>query len=78
MGYYEFPHSRNYDTDLGYLIKQYKELIEKYNMTIEDIKNLDLHIMDILTTWITEDKLHVNAKYDKSNERISFNFEKEI
>ena len=78
MGYYDFPHTRNYDTDLGYLIKKYKELIEKYNMTIEDIKNLDLHLMEILTNWITEGKLHVDANYDVDNERISFNFEKEI
>lgn len=78
MGYYDFPHTRNYDTDLGYLIKEYKTLIEKYNMTIDDIKNLDLHIMEILTSWITEGKLHVDAKYDINNERISFNFEKEV
>lgn len=26
MAYYDFPHTRNYDTDLGYLIKQYQNL----------------------------------------------------
>lgn len=27
MGYFDFPHTRNYDTDLGFLIKRYKQLI---------------------------------------------------
>ena len=26
MGYYEFPHTRNYDTDLGWVIKKINEL----------------------------------------------------
>lgn len=31
MGYFnEFPHTRMYDGDLGYLIKMYKELVEEY------------------------------------------------
>lgn len=29
MGYYNFPHTRNYDSDLGFLIKRYQELIER-------------------------------------------------
>lgn len=40
MGYYEFPHTRNYDTDLGYLIKKYKELLKSYNITNEYLKKL--------------------------------------
>lgn len=32
MGYYDFPHTRNYDSDLGFLIKRYKELIEEYKI----------------------------------------------
>ena len=27
MGYYDFPHTRNYDQDLGFLIKKYKNMI---------------------------------------------------
>lgn len=34
MGYYDFPHTRNYDTDLGYLIKQYLNLREEVNNLI--------------------------------------------
>lgn len=31
MGYYEFPHTRNYDSDLGFLIEKYKELQTTYS-----------------------------------------------
>ena len=31
MAYYDFPHTRNYDTDLGYLIQKYQELLDEFN-----------------------------------------------
>ena len=31
MAYFEFPHTRNYDTDLGWLIKKVGELLECCN-----------------------------------------------
>lgn len=31
MSFFEFPHTRTYDSDLGWLIKHTKELTEKYN-----------------------------------------------
>ena len=31
MSYFEFPHTRNYDGDLGYIIKKMIELTDKYN-----------------------------------------------
>ena len=38
MAYYnEFPHTRNYDSDLGFLIRRYKELIEKVDGLSEEI-----------------------------------------
>ena len=50
MSFYEFPHTRTYDTDLGWLIKKvssYNEVIEaldawidEYQPKIEDFENL--------------------------------------
>ena len=31
MSFFEFPHTRTYDSDLGWLIKDYKSLTELYN-----------------------------------------------
>lgn len=41
MAYYDFPHTRNYDTDLGYLIKRYFELstdFESLEKNFNDLK----------------------------------------
>lgn len=50
MSFFEFPHTRTYDTDLGWLIKDYKSInealeaidnwIEETQPTIDDFKNL--------------------------------------
>lgn len=50
MSYFEFPHTRTYDTDLGWLIKDYKTLdefkdailawIEETQPTLDEIKKL--------------------------------------
>lgn len=31
MGFFEFPHTRTYDSDLGWLIKKMEELLNEYN-----------------------------------------------
>ena len=41
MGYYEFPHTRNYDSDLGFFIKKYYELGKDYDTLVniyEEVK----------------------------------------
>lgn len=50
MSFFEFPHTRTYDSDLGWLIKDYKHLTELYETldqwkedtqpTIDDFKQL--------------------------------------
>ena len=32
MSYFEFPQTRNYEGDLGYIIKKLMELTDKYNI----------------------------------------------
>ena len=31
MSFFEFPHTRTYDSDLGWLIKKMEELLNEYN-----------------------------------------------
>lgn len=43
MGFYNFPHTRNYDSDLGFLIEKYKEIsTENKNLseTVSELKNM--------------------------------------
>lgn len=61
MGYYEFPHTRNYDSDLGFLIKKYYDLGKDYN-TLVDIYNIvKQNIKDItiqqLQEWLDDGTL---------------------
>ena len=35
MALYDYPHTGNYDQDLGFLIKQYKDLIDGYKGLID-------------------------------------------
>lgn len=55
MGYFnEFPHTRGYDGDLGYLIKMYKELITQYQTLNEYYENLSIVIQSVVQTTINE------------------------
>lgn len=85
MGYYDFPHTRNYDSDLGFLIKKYKDLqgdyetlIDIYNIVNENIKSTTL---EQLKTWLDDGTLEnlINAglfeskvgKYDTVTQMIA-------
>ena len=68
MGYYDFPHTRNYDSDLGFLIKKYKELSnqydvleEKYNTLLDIYSVVQKNIRDItieqLQKWLDDGTL---------------------
>lgn len=55
MGYFnEFPHTRGYDGDLGYLIKMYKELLSQYQTLNEYYENLTNVIQTVVQTTINE------------------------
>lgn len=41
MAYFEFPHTRTYDSDLGWLIKEYGELSAAYQTLVDDQASLD-------------------------------------
>lgn len=73
MGYYEFPHTRNYDTDLGYIIKKLKELeinsatkeeVAQIELLIEKIKNgdyVDLYL-DSIKNYIDDNLIEMVRK----------------
>lgn len=69
MGYYDFPHTRNYDGDLGYLIHQYKVLYDDYkNLKIKQsefekaLKELDLKLDDYIKSFDRGKKLEETIK----------------
>lgn len=51
MAFFEFPHTRTYDSDLGWLIKAFKEISEKLDTYLE---NAVIKFADPITWNITE------------------------
>lgn len=74
MGYFnEFPHTRTYDGDLGWLIKIYKELTEYYK-NIENVLRNDLET--ILNQYLKDGELFIDAIYTPETEDLKFIFQK--
>lgn len=52
MGYFNFPHTRTYDTDLGFLIKRYlelKDIVDKTEMDLNDrMDKIEQEMSDIV------------------------------
>ena len=57
-GYYDFPHTRNYDSDLGFLIRKYKELGCDYNILVKIYEYIAEEIEDLtlnqLKKWLDD------------------------
>lgn len=79
MGYYnEFPHTRNYDADLGFLIKAYKELLQNYKDINEYIKNINDNIVkiaqDVIMQALEDGKIKLKTRYIPETETLEFIF----
>lgn len=79
--YYDFPNTCNYNSDLGFLIKEYKrlngsyeQLVKIYEYIKENIKKITL---EQLQEWLDSGLLVIDIKYTKETENISFVFKKE-
>lgn len=71
MGYYDFPHTRNYDTDLGFLIEKYKEFVNAYN-------EINYKITEYLQKKIDNHELFLNAEYSSATKTLSFIFDNQV
>ena len=76
MAFFEFPHTRTYDSDLAWLIKAYKILTGKVNnieQTIEDTINEALQgeeLKQLITQMIAE-ALPLNVKYPPADSGLT-------
>lgn len=76
MAYYDFPHTRNYDSDLGFLIEKYKKLQIIYsNFVSKDefnttIGTLQRTLEKELNDTVTELENNYNAFVDTVNNSI--------
>ena len=75
---YEFPYTRTYDGDNGFLIKKYNELIAEYKSLTEDIEyvkefaeTLDERVSEAIKVAMDKFTAQVNATLAKYDARIT-------
>ena len=51
MAYFEFPHTRSYEGDLGYIIKNMKKLIDEYTQIKDDQDAINAKFEEIEKLW---------------------------
>lgn len=87
-GYYDFPHTRTYDSDLGFLIKMYVELTNKYDnllisfdefIEILDsiLKQIDASVIEEIYKLIKEGKIYLVTEYIAEKKALKFIFKGE-
>lgn len=76
MSFFEFPHTRTYDSDLGWLIKSMEELLDEYNNLIawRDQHNIDY---GVLVTRVTTLERNI-ASFEAEIERRFSNLETQL
>lgn len=79
--YYDFPNTCNYNSDLGFLIKEYKRLNGSYEQLVKIYEYIKENIKEItlkqLQEWLDSGLLVIDIKYTKETENICFVFKKE-
>lgn len=79
---YDFPHTRKYDGDLGFLIEYYKEVKEAYDGTWARINELadylETHLPELASEYLDEalkaGRFAVNLKYSADDTSLTFNY----
>lgn len=70
---YDFPHTRKYDDDLGFLIEYYKEVKEAYDETWDRINELadylETHLPELVSEYLDnalkEGRIYMKLKYQE-------------
>ena len=79
---YDFPHTRKYDDDLGFLIEYYKEVKEAYDGTWARINELadylETHLPELVSKNLDEalkaGRINVNLKYTAEDTSLTLSF----
>ena len=79
---YDFPHTKKYDDDLGFLIEYYKEVKEAYDGTWARINELadylETHLPELASDYLDialrEGRIAVNLRYNASDTSLTFTY----
>lgn len=79
MGYFnEFPHTRGYDGDLGWLIKMYKELVALYKSNNDYLDDIIKNLSQVVTQLIADGDIYLSTNYIEDTKTLQFIFKSEV
>lgn len=79
---YDFPHTKKYDDDLGFLIDYYKEVKKAYDGTWARINELadylETHLPELVSEYLDAalkaGRIAVNLKYAEEDTSLTFSY----
>lgn len=74
MALYDYPHTGNYDQDLGFLIKQYTDLIDGYKGLIDIYAKFLEEIEKNIRELLASGKITLDGIYNEEDTSLSFVF----
>lgn len=74
MALYDYPHTGNYDQDLGFLIKQYTDLIDGYKGLIDIYARFLEEIEKNIRELLASGKITLDGIYNEEDTSLSFVF----
>lgn len=74
MALYDYPHTGNYDQDLGFLIKQYTDLIDGYKGLIDIYAKFLEEIEKNIHELLASGKITLDGIYNEEHTSLSFVF----
>lgn len=74
----DFPHTRNYDSDLGFLIHEYKKMYRKM-LDLQDIyDDIMINLSEIISDAIENGEIYLVTIYSESSKNLKFYFSDSI
>lgn len=74
MALYDYPHTGNYDQDLGFLIKLYKDLIDGYKGLIDIYARFIEEIKKNINELLASGQITLDGIYNADDTSLSFVF----